>query len=273
MQYEDILAKINDPFGVIGLAPNGYNFLMSASLGPHRKFIEDQLQNYALNSKSYIAESRADYESTPQKSIPLATTQVEFNDSLSFALFKRNSVREYVKRETSFDKLSFLLQLSAGIKSPNHQISSLQSRMFPSGGGLYTVRIYIDVRNVAGIPSGVYLFNPFRNSLDLVNAQITNAERFELHNGSENISTVEKSNFEILISTQPKVALQKYGEHAWKIILIEMGHVAQNLWLVGIGCGYSMYPCSSLNLAISEKVLRTSAKAELLLYSLVAGST
>ena len=262
---EKIIQKLEDPFDLKNLAPRGYDFLMSASLGPHVQFLREQQAAFYANAISIREDAETDYIVAALKSLELSHQEIEFNDSLSEALFRRTSTREFAKAGISFDVLSFYLKLSAGLKG------SSAKRFYPSGGGLYSLRVYVLVRDVHEVEPGVYLFNPFKNSLDLINDPISPEDRWSLHNKTYDLSVFQNSSFEILITTRPQIALRKYGEHGWKIILMEMGHLAQNFILVGSGCGIACFPCSGLNLAQSEKVLRTFATGELLLYSIVCG--
>jgi len=268
MRLEELLRIIDDPFNLEGSAPLGHSMLMAASLGGHFKLHGERVKSFYKYAEESIENEQFDYQIPAAVSVPLAMDNVEFEDSLVRALFARQSVRKFQLRSVAFNSLSFLLKMSAGFKNIH---DTKAGRFFPSGGGIYSLRVYVDVRAVEGISPGLYCFNPYRDSLDLVNSDVTDQLRYELHNKGAEMDQIKNIPFQILISTKPSATLRKYGEHGWKIILMEMGHLAQNLWLVGLGCGLAGYPCTSLNMSVSEKFLRSSTKGEFLLYSFLFG--
>jgi SagB-type dehydrogenase family enzyme len=141
--------------------------------------------------------------------------------------------------------------------------------MYPSGGSLYPTRIYIDAISVKDLNSGLYLFNPFNETLNLINNQITDKQRLSLRNNSITIDELDKTSFQILITIKPQITVTKYGEHGIKLALIEIGHLAQNIILVATACGLKNYPNSSISLKETKKFLRSDPQGEFLIYSLI----
>lgn len=261
-----ITQHINDPYGLQRFAPYGLEFLLASDVSSYKEQFIKQKNAFLKFQKSYLKNLNLDYSFAYADSFKLSKGAVEFNDSLSEALFKRQSDQNLVKSYCTFDQLSFLLKLSCGFKNKSDPKSK---RMFPSGGALYSTRVYVDVLDVKNIPQGIYLFNPFRETLDLVNNTATNEQRLRLRNGGINAGELENTSFQIFITIKPQITVTKYGEHGLKIALIEVGHLAQNLLLVSTGCGMSSYPNSAISLKQTKKMLRTDPSGEFLVYSIV----
>lgn len=257
-------------FKIEDLAPLGFE-MMEKSLNPlqYEDYIQ-RIKNFEIEKDDILKTEFKDFTEPDRVSFPLTKESVDFNDSLSFALIHRKSVRHFKKSVCDFAKLSQILRLSAGIK-PGSFEQPLIHRFYPSGGGLFTTRIYVDIRNVENIPIGLYHYNPLDDCLDFISNQIQNSEWFKLHNGSQDTETIQNSNFEIIISSKPAPALLKYGEHGWKLILMEIGHLTQNLWLMCVTHGLSGYPCTSINQKIAKSIFKESTSNELFLESLIIG--
>ena len=252
-------------------APHGYDFIKSSYIGLRIDQYTEQRAHFETLLPRIVDLSFDDYKLPPVARVPLVDEEIVFEDSLISSLSKRRSVRGFNGQPCTLGQLSFLLKLAAGAKPGRKGVGRAQNRFFPSGGGLYTTRIYVDIRNVLGVKAGVYHFNPVTNSLDVINLEVSNQDRSRLHNGAQSGGVIGKSCFEILISTKPYVATKKYGDHGWRVILMEIGHLTQNLWLVAVACGLSGYPCSSLHPEIASKILRTISSREFLLQSLIIG--
>lgn len=267
-----LLMKIEDPYDFRKMAPMGYDFLLKSAVGKHQHEYRRRVAVFSKHYNYHFKKSKNAYEIKSLNEISLnLEDQVPFDDSLTSLLFKRESIRSFVKSNIELGELSFLLKLSAGIKSKYPNTSILQKRFYPSGGALYTLKIYVDIRNSISIPKGLYLFNPYRNSLGLINGDYDDQNRFSFHNDSQEKNIIENSACEIIVTTDPRVSLAKYGEHGWRAILMESGFLGQNLWLISLGLGFNSYPCTSLNLKFFEKYFRSSVKMELPLISFIFG--
>lgn len=269
--FNEINDYLKDPYNVRSLAPLGYDFLLYSAIGYHKIEYMKRLSKFEKDYDEHFQSSKIFYKYPHCITVPLSNDKVNFDDSLTSALFKRQSVRNFEGRKIGFNIVSFLLKLSVGIKTTKTSTEKVQKRMYPSGGGLFSCKVYVDVRNVEKLENGIYLYNPYDQSLQFINDDYNIKERSLFHNQSVEHENKEKASFEILISTSPHVALKKYGEHAWKVIMIEAGAILENLWLVGIGLGLSSCPLTSLNFYHFERYYRTNIKYELPLISLLMG--
>ena len=257
------------------LAPMGYRFLLDSS---H----EQDSANMRASARSWFSERigelrkqfNRDYTTPSAKSVKLPDETVVFEDSMIANLLARQSTREFNGVPIPISKLGFLLKLASGIKPHNlngrsqNEILRL-SRFYPSGGGLYATRIYVDALNVEGLPLGIWRYNPLKHSLDLVNEAPIDRDRLYNCNikslGSESPSCV------LLVSIKPKISVLKYKEHAWRVLLMEVGHLSQNVLLVATGLGLVGYLQSSLSIREAQRALRVSVETELLIQSIALG--
>ena len=261
--------RINEPYGLDSLIPNSLAYLKT--LNTHLNTVEfrkKKLQYSKVHAQT-VKESHHDYQYSYVKSVSLKKSEVEFNDSIVEALFERTSRNDFHKKQLSFDQLSFLLLFSAGSKDSEKFFRS--SRMYPSGGALFSTRLYVDVRNVEGLEPGIWLFNPLKESLDLINDNVTLQDRLFMQNESVEATEVENSCLQFFITTRMKYGAEKYTELYLKLGLLECGHIMQNVALLTSGLNLIGYPSCTLDPLEGSRVLRTDPQCEFLVYSYALG--
>lgn len=155
------------------------------------------------------------------------------NIGLKDVIEKRGSVRWYSNRPLSLKNISTILYYSSGIK----KMTSLpfKNRYYPSAGARYPLEIYIISTNTS-IPIGVYHYNVKSNYLE----QLFKLDKFDATPYFLDQTWINKAGCIILVTAIFKRTTDKYGERGYRNILIESGHVGQNIYLIcealNIGC-------------------------------------
>lgn len=123
------------------------------------------------------------------------------------------------------DLLKFLY-LSYHGESGNNTIVSV-----PSAGGRYSSSIYVAIFNVLDTESGIYYWNPFNFSLELV---ISGDFRNDISNNVNiyNKKDILKSSFTIFIASNLQQTCEKYGDRGYRFALIDVGCIVQNFYLL-----------------------------------------
>lgn len=154
-----------------------------------------------------------------------------------FEIFKdRVSHRTFTGENISLEELSFLLWATQGVKSiKGNNYATL--RPVPSAGARHPFETYIEVNKVEGLKSGVYRYLALTHQLLCL---------FENDNLEDTISElslgqkfVGKSAVTFIWSVVPYRGEWRYSIVAHKPMLLDAGHVCQNLYLAceAIGCG------------------------------------
>jgi len=144
------------------------------------------------------------------------------NVSIEDTLTQRRSLREFSADVLSLDEISQLLWAAEGITSPE------DFRTAPSGGALYPLEIYLVSGNIAGLPPGVYLYNPRGHSLQLLTP---GDKRKALSEAALDQECVQESAAVLVIAAIYGRTTAKYGERGIRYVHMEVGHVAQNVFL------------------------------------------
>jgi len=178
-----------------------------------------------------IFRSKPEISPTPMYKVYKGVSRYELprpqalESSLAQVLASRRSRRSYASRPIGMQELSDLLWACQGITA---RAGRLDLRTAPSAGGLYPVETYLLVLGVDGLPSGAYHFNVGQFCLELLregdfSQQISRAcinQRFMGQCGVDFCwSAVFRRN------------MSKYGHRGMRYILMDAGHICQNLLL------------------------------------------
>lgn len=143
----------------------------------------------------------------------------------------RRSTRFYSDELMSLEELSYLLWATQGITGTNN--IGLTLRTVPCSGATHSFETYLLIMKVEGIKSGVYRYLPVDHKLLFM---------FELDELDKKIDEItldqpfvpnfaRKAGVLFVWSTIPYRSEWKFDITAHKKILIDIGHVCQNLYL------------------------------------------
>lgn len=167
--------------------------------------------------------------------LPKVNPAVVKQPDIYSCLKRRRSVRKYRKEDITMEELSFLLWATQGVQRVfGNQYSTF--RPVPSGGARHPFETYLLVNQVEGLAAGVYRYLALSHELLLVTSvdmagplrQISPRQPF-----------ASESSVVFVWSCVPYRGEWRYHIAAHKCMLIDAGHLCQNLYLActAIGCG------------------------------------
>jgi len=174
------------------------------------------------------------YKSYPQaQKFPLPREMARGGMSLEEAIQKRRSVRDYSRQPLSLAELARLLHSGGGITEPTYPL-----RAAPSAGALYPIELYAVVNRVEGLPKGIYHYSPRDHSLELVKEGDFGLEMMRHAVGQEMVRYAAAVLVLTAIFQRTRV---KYGERAYRYVLLDAGHIGENIYLAATSLGLG--PC------------------------------
>jgi SagB-type dehydrogenase family enzyme len=188
----------------------------------------------------------------PSDAYTIALPEVNHTTAPQVDLFacmaRRCSRRAYTGEALSLPELAFLLWATQGIKQiiPGYKkymkdgLNTL--RPVPSGGAIHPYETYLAINHVAGIDPGVWRYLPLSHQLLQVRP-VQNLDK-ELpaifSNPSQNQHYVSQAAVVFFWVCTPYKGEWRYQHTAHKIMLLDVGHICQNLYLaveaIGGGC-------------------------------------
>ncbi len=175
------------------------------------------------------------YESLSYKEYPsirLPTNFPRLNLSLEEAILQRVTTRELKPVQMELDKVAAIFYYAYGITRDKKDTKLLRSfRTVPSGGALYPLELFFFSKNVCGLNPGVYHYNPIENAIEyVIPGDLT--EKISSCLSPVQTNFAPDSSLMIFITAAFERETFKYGPRGYRFVLLEAGHVAQNINLV-----------------------------------------
>ncbi len=149
------------------------------------------------------------------------------NKNLRVCIEKRQSVRKYSEDSLNLNELSWLLWCTQGIKddSPSH----VTLRNVPSAGARHAFETYLLINRVEGLAAGLYRYIATKHKL----MKIATTEDFtdKITKAAYNQSAMYSSAVTFIWVAVPYRMTWRYGERGYRYLLLDAGHVCQNLYL------------------------------------------
>lgn len=148
------------------------------------------------------------------------------NMSLIDALKNRRSRRVLSEEQLTLEELSFLLWSTQGVKRATKNATF---RTVPSGGARHPFETYLAVFNVEGLESGLYRYLALEHKLVKINTHSNFKE--DLLDACYDQKFVINSAVTFIWTAVPYRTEWRYNVASARIILMDVGHVCENLYL------------------------------------------
>jgi len=188
-------------------------------------------------------------------------------------LDNRRSLRTYdAEKPLTQEQLSFLLWSAQGIQFTRGH-SSL--RPVPSGGARHPFETYVAVRFVSGIDPGLYHYTPQTN-IGEKKAAIGRICDFDFENKITPMlvgqSWAAKAPVVLFYTCVPYRAEWRYVDMAHRVMLIDLGHLGQNVMLSAAALGLGSCCMAAYDQALCDEVLGLDGINEYTVYAISAGA-
>jgi SagB-type dehydrogenase family enzyme len=181
----------------------------------------------------------------------------------------RSSARTFGGGSIDIGELGTLLRCGYGISDANQDaIYPRPFRMVPSGGALYPLELYVVALRVSDLESGLYHFNPETEELaDLSSGQ--EDDRFAACMIQPDL--FRDAAVAILISAVFFRSTFKYGDRGYRFVLLEAGHLGQNVMLAARALGLDGVPIGGFLDRLVDAQLDLDGIQESVVYVLLVG--
>lgn len=189
--------------------------------------------------------------------------------SLLGIMARRRSVRQVLPEAIKVNDLADCLYAGLGITGfVQTETSVLPLKQTPSGGARNPFEAYVWVRRVDGLTPGVYHYSALQHSLERLD-KMTNSLPSELlagQNWADDMAAV------IFLVADLKRTSWKYSDpNAYRVVLIEAGHIAQNIMLACTSNDLTACPTAALAHSKIAALLDITSITTTPLYALTIG--
>ena len=164
-------------------------------------------------------------------------------------MYERTSRRNYSDEPLSLTELAFLLFCTQGVKGTmeayNKYLKNGESliRPVPSAGARNPYETYLAINRIDGVEKGIWRYLPLSHELLFVSSVQDLSERLisTFSNPDRNRHYSTNAAVVFFWAALPYRGEWRYTHTSHKIMLIDVGHICQNLYLAteAIGCGCS----------------------------------
>ena len=151
------------------------------------------------------------------------------------AISNRKSRRRYTSEKLSIEELAFLLWSTQGVRQTTGMNPAF--RTAPSAGARHSFETYLFIGRVSNLQKGLYRYLPIENELLFIH-EIEDMEE-QLTSACFGQRFIATGAVTFIWTTIPYRMEWRYSLAAHRVILIDVGHVCQNLYLAceAIGAG------------------------------------
>lgn len=240
-----------------------------------KQSISDEFHSFTKNKKVNIAIT---------KDIPQSWIKIHFKtyprldkvrlnnikmpaNELTELLRRRKSTRQFSGHSISKKELSYLLFSSSGLTRLGKTFDDSR-RPYPSAGARYPLEVYPLILNCGEIKKGLYHYNVKEHSLELL-LQKDLTDWFFKVVGEE--QWLKQSAVVLIITGVLDRTRIKYGDRGYRYILIETGHLGQNISLLATELGLGSCALGGFIDVEVDRLLDIDFTKETTLYLIVIG--
>ena len=185
---------------------------------------------------------------TRGKIIQLTEPKVTGSVSFEEALARRRSVRQFISQPLNSTQISQLAWAGQGITDPQRGL-----RTAPSAGALYPIELYFATQE------GVFVYQPQGHSLQQVLDQDV---RGGLAAAAAAQQAVAQAGCDIIVAGSVRKLTARFRRDARKYMLLEAGHIAQNIQLQAVCLGLGSVTIGGFDISAVRKVSRLPRELE-----------
>lgn len=179
------------------------------------------------------------------------------------AISNRESRRAFTEESLTLEEFSFLLWATQGVRQIDEN-KVWTRRVVPSGGARQPFETYLLVNNVEGIERGIYRYLPIEHKLILVSEDLPSAD--DLMEKAWFQKFIGKSAVVFVWVAIPYKMEWRYSIISYKDILIEAGHICQNLYLACEAIGAGTCAIAAYEQKVVDGLLQIDGENEITVY-------
>jgi len=194
------------------------------------------------------------------------------NDFLRI-LYDRRSNRVFTNEPMDLLTLSFLLWAQQGVKGIRGK-NYATLRTVPSAGARHAFECYPLILNIEGMKPGLYHYLPMAHKLELLKEVSAEDEGFmsQVLESVSNQKWALKANVIFYYSVVPYRCEWRYSYNAQRVMMIDAGHVTQNLYLACSALGIGTCAIAAIGHDAADNMFALDGKEEMMFYCAPVGT-
>jgi SagB-type dehydrogenase family enzyme len=194
--------------------------------------------------------------------------------ALGSALIERRTIRRWTREPITRSAFSTLLSWTWGTQHfvADSPIGPYQLKTSPSGGARHSIEVYPVVIRVDGVEPGVYHYSPRHHRLTMVRRSTADELGAQAIEWFANQPWLSNASAVFLMTSVLGRSMWKYhNPHAYRVLLLDAGHLGQTFHLVCVALGLGPFTSSGLRESAIEAALGLDGITEVPIYAAATG--
>ena len=206
------------------------------------------------NPDDWPPEWRTTYYKAYEKVEKIPLPSIPLPGSLTDTLKNRVSASTFSKKPLSLAQVAAILEHACGETAVHDLERGRKRRPYPSGGARYPLELYIFIfRSAPDLASGIYHYNVREHCLEVLTKRTFSEKEIGQF---FTYPWVTQTSAVVVCTAVFSRTLAKYADRGYRYILLEAGHLSQNIYLVCTALGIQ---CRGLGGSYDEAVERALA--------------
>ena len=178
----------------------------------------------------------------------------------------RRSQRRFTGEKLTFSQLSALLWATAGYREPIRK----KMRHTPSAGNRQPIETYAIVMDSEEIPAGVYRYIPSEHALDLISDQAKDLRERSITAAHDQVFACT-CGVNIVFAAVPYRTEWRYDFAAHRVILMDVGHMGQNVYLTATALGLGAVAIAAFDQELTDRLIGVDGQDQFAIYMCPVG--
>lgn len=184
------------------------------------------------------------------------------------ALKRRRTERDYLDGPITLAELSYLLWASQGVVEVIEEVG-VALRTVPSAGARHAFETFILANRVEGLTPGVYRYSALHHRLARYDASIDVAAKMEAAFLQQD--HISRSAVTFIWAAVVERMAWRYGTRGLRYLLIEAGHIGQNMYFAGAQLGLGVCTVGGFEDNAVNALLGLDGEEQFAVYSATVG--
>ncbi len=228
----------------------------------------NSMQNFQTDQQKKLPQPPLEKPITnPDKLIDLPAPEdlVNPGKDLFEIINQRRSRRKYTADAIDLEHLSFLLWCTQGVKKVFERGGNkVNFRTVPSAGARHAFETHLAVLNVEGLDQGIYRYCALEHKLEFLHSFDDLPQK--IVDACIEQDFVHDSSIVFFWTAIPYRCEWRYAFMAAKLILLDAGHVCQNLYLAAEALSLGMCGIAAYSQKKSNELLKVDGEDEMVVY-------
>ncbi len=201
--------------------------------------------------------------------LPTDFSRLPIDNDFLHVINSRRSHRVYTREPLGLEALSYLLWCCQGVQSVRGKAYATL-RTVPSGGARHPFECYLALQNVEGLEDGLYHYLPMTHRLEFLGGREDLPDFISASLCGQ--SWAAKANAVFYFSCVFYRAEWRYGIWAHAPVLMDSGHVTENLYLAAASIGLGGCAIAAVDPPLANQALGLDGVEETVFYAMPVGT-